>query len=215
MNALKTAPVIEKFKRASDYFKDSKCTNWSLVNLSVEFDHLVPRINQQASLIKYAEDNFSEVFGFKKTGKAKFHFLIVEQFEGVGSKFRFLKRTKEIKSIFGSGFSVFRQVILENALYKLSYLVVADDKRIELSKICFGSLGLICFNDYMLLDKDLQHALDVVDGAFARDTLLVDQVFCLLANNFGDLFRNCWVFSFSGEFDDPWVDLRVYEELAS
>ena len=104
---------------------------------------------------------------------------------------------------------------MENALYKLSYLVVADDKRIELSKICFGSLGLICFNDYMLLDKDLQHALDVVDGAFARDTLLVDQVFCLLANNFGDLFRNCWVFSFSGEFDDPWVDLRVYEELAS
>lgn len=214
MNALKTSPVIEKFKRASDYFEDSKCTNWSLVNLSLKFDHLVPRINQQARLIKYAEDDFSKIFNLKKIGKAKFHFLIVEQFEGVGRKFRFLKRKKAIKSIFGSNFSLCEKLILENASYKLSYCVPADCKGIELSKTCFGSLGLVFFNEDILSDKDLQHALEVVDDAFVRDVVLLDQGFDLLVDKFDELFRDRRVFSFSGEFDDSWVDLRIYKELA-
>ena len=63
-------------------------------------------------------------------------------------------------------------------------------------------------------DKFLQHALEVIDDAFVRDVVLVIQGFDLLIDKFDDLFRDRRVFSFSGEFDDPWVDLRIYEELA-
>jgi hypothetical protein len=189
MNLINKNISVRKFANASDFLQSANIGEWSLIDFETNHVQFSPRSKSQYALIESAR----------------------AQHDGIGSKFKFLKRLKELKGPREDTHEL-RTIEIEQD-YRICYLVKAEEKWIDFSQRVEGSIGLVCFDTEIPNGLLLELALKFIPKPLIRDSIFLDEVANGFPDDYAALIHNRRLFCFSGGFDDPWNSLRIYEKL--
>jgi hypothetical protein len=205
---------VRKFASAADFLQSDNIGDWSLIDFETNHVQFSPRSKSQYALIESARaqhDVFNVDQSIRKPGSYEFYLLLIERYEGIGSKFKFLKRLKELKRPREDTHEL-RTIEIEQD-YRICYLVKAEEKWIDFSQRVEGSIGLVCFDTEIPNGLLLELALKFIPKTLIRDSVFLDEVANGFPDDYAALIHNRRLFCFSGGFDDPWNSLRIYEKL--
>jgi len=202
---------VQCFSDARTYFSRPIEEGWSLV--VVEFDENKPIYRDARLALRHSAIEFACSADAKAAcpamGKVdedmKFFFLIAERFEGLGARSSFARRSAQLAD---ESLGILRIVSKQTELRKdICYSVPANPTWIEKIPAANVAVGLVCFDEDRPNDDDLLWVIESLPENFVRNSRLIDTG---MPDANSKLLVHRKLFSFSGEFDDPWSSLLIY-----